>query len=245
MKGKRVILAAVLVLISASAAKAQQWSDDELNEKLNYGLKVGVGLSSMYGGELQNPTLYMGPVAGFYWLPGKAKSKKPLALQTGLEARLRGSNFRNRSTDFPLGGNYNYTKIGMITLDLPLIANYKLKNSTDKKQNYVQLGLLISGTLRSTVYMGTEKIPARHLLDTADQPTSHLNRWPNLPMSPMEFSGVLGYQSRGEIAGWQVLLRFGLNNLNRKKNFEMPYAFPVTGTGKGIFTWSLEFSALF
>lgn len=236
-----------IVLIAAISgfqpAFSQQWSEEELNEKLNYGLKMGLGVSSMYGGELQNPSLYFGPVAGIYWMPGKYK--KRYGFQTGLEARLRGSNFGNTSDDFPNSGNYNYRKIGLITLDLPLIANYKLNKSTDKRQEYFQIGLLTSITLRSTVYLGEDKIPARHVFDTLDQASSHLYRWPNLPLAPVELSGVIGYQTKGEVVGWQALLRFGINNLNQNKKFSMPYAFPATGTGRPIYTWSLEFAMLF
>jgi hypothetical protein len=45
------------------------------------------------------------------------------------------------------------------------------------------------------------------------------------------------------VAGWQVQLKAGLNNMN--DNFKLPYAYPVTGRGRSIRTASLNFSLVF
>lgn len=235
MKVKTVICS-IIAAFSAIGASAQQWTDAEITERLNYGLKLGAGFSSMWGGELSNPRPYFGPVAGFFWYTKEKKS--PWSFQTGLEGSLRGSNFANKDESFN-GGNTNYRRIGIISADLPLLLNYRIGKKKEDHFKCLQAGVIVSGIIRSTVYLGPDKLPAQHYLDSS----SHLYRWKNLPMKPVEFMGVIGYQHRGPIAGWQLQLRVGVNNMN--DNFSMPYALPATGFGRRISTWMLNMSVLF
>lgn len=221
----------------AGQLSAQAWTEEEINERLHYGLKLGLGLGSMWGGELVNARPYMGPVAGFYWYTKEKKS--PYAFQTGLEGSLRGSNFANTDENSPNGGNSNYRRIGIISADVPLLLNYRLGPQKENKYSCLQVGLLVSGIVKSTVYLGNDKLPAQHYLDSS----SHLYRWKNLPLKPVEVLGVIGYQSRGAVAGWQVQLKVGLNDMN--DGFVMPYAYPATGTGRRISTWRLDLSVMF
>ncbi|MBM3920432.1 MAG: hypothetical protein FJ347_04305 [Sphingomonadales bacterium] len=242
MKRKAIILVSFL---SCAFVNAQTWTDAEMLERQNYGLKLGLNFTSMWGGELQNPWPYFGPTAGFFW--HTKETKKPFMFQTGFEGSLRGSNFANKSTDFPGGGNTNYRRIGLITADVPILLNYRLGPKKENRTRVIQAGAMVSATMRSTVYLGEDKLPAQHFLDS----TSHLYQWDNLPLKPIEFLAVIGYQDRGISAGWQVQLQVGINNLNdvKIKNGNiipfMPYAYPATNTGKRISTWNLKFSALF
>lgn len=113
-----------LLLTGFTCLNAQNWTDAEMLDRQNYGLKLGFNITSMWGGELQNPRPYFGPTAGFFW--HTKETKKPFMFQTGFEGSLRGSNFANKSTDFPGGGNTNYRRLGLITADLPLLINYRL-----------------------------------------------------------------------------------------------------------------------
>jgi hypothetical protein len=226
-------------------ASAQTWTESEMLERHNYGLKLGFNFTSMWGGELQNSRPYFGPFAGFFW--HTKETKKPYMFQTGFEGSLRGSNFANKETNFPGSGNSNYRRIGLITADVPLLLNYRLGPKKDDRTRVVQVGALVSGTIRSTVYLGEDKLPAQHFLDSS----SHLFKWDNLPLKPIEFLGVIGYQDRGITAGWQIQLQVGINNLNDVKMQNgnivplLPYAYPATNTGRRISTWNLKFSALF
>jgi hypothetical protein len=234
---KKLYASLIFVFVLFAKAQTATWTDEELEERLNYGLKLGMGFSTMLGGELENPRPYFGPSAGFFWYTKEKKS--PLAFQTGFEGSLRGSNFANTNDQFPGGGNSNYRRIGIISADIPLLLNYRLGPKKEDMYRCVQLGVLVSGILKSTVYLGPDKLPAQHYLDS----TSHLYRWENLPLRPLEFAAVLGYQNRRGVAGWQVQLKAGLNNMN--DNFKLPYAYPVTGRGRSIRTASLNFSLVF
>jgi hypothetical protein len=232
----------LLVFLVLGRAMGQTWTDAEMLERQNYGLKLGFNISSMWGGELQNPRPYLGPSAGFFW--HTKETKKPIMFQTGIEGSMRGGNFANKSTDFPGGGNSNYRRIGFITADVPLLINYRIGPKKEGKTRVVQMGAVVSGTIRSTVYLGDDKLPAQHFLDS----TSHLYKWGNLPLKPIEVIGVIGYQARGTNAGWQVQLGIGLNNLNKNAGTNIPlfpYAQPETITGRRISTWNLKVSALF
>jgi hypothetical protein len=53
----------------------------------------------------------------------------------------------------------------------------------------------------------------------------------------------LGYQSRGNATGVQWALNWGVTDLN--DNFALEGLAPITGTGKRISTWALQFGLLF
>lgn len=53
-----------LILIAANTANAQAVSQLDYEGRQNYGLKMGMGINSMYGGKLQNPRPTIGFMAG-------------------------------------------------------------------------------------------------------------------------------------------------------------------------------------
>ena len=65
-------------------AQAQAVSDVVYEGRQRYGLKMGMGMSSMYGGKLRNPRPSMGVLAGFY-LHSKLDKKSPWGIQSGLD----------------------------------------------------------------------------------------------------------------------------------------------------------------
>ena len=91
--------------------------DREWEKRQNFGLKMGIGFNSMYGGELRNPRPLLGYQTGFFW-HGDPTLKRKWDPQLGLDLRLRGSNFANaRPTDTVI--NSAYTRISLISLDAP------------------------------------------------------------------------------------------------------------------------------
>ena len=65
MKIKQWILVTCMGMMSVQG-NAQAVSDLEYEGRQNYGLKLGMGLNSMYGGKLINPRPTVGFMAGFY-----------------------------------------------------------------------------------------------------------------------------------------------------------------------------------
>jgi hypothetical protein len=62
----------LLGFVFFGSGMAQTWTDAEMLERNNYGLKLGFNVTSMWGGELQNPRPYFGP--GFFGTPKKPRS---------------------------------------------------------------------------------------------------------------------------------------------------------------------------
>jgi hypothetical protein len=207
--------------------------DREWEQRQNFGLKMGVALNSMYGGELRNPRPLLGYQTGFFW-HGDAAVKRKWDPQLGLDLRIRGSNFANaRPTDTVI--NSAYTRISLISLDAPVLVNVRLKPKVKDQYRCLQFGAVSSLNFRSVIFKGPNRIPA--------QADIFLDQWENLPLKPIETALHLGYQARGASTGVQWSLNVGLTNLN--DNFVLEGLAPVTGKGLRISTWALQFGLLF
>lgn len=219
----------LFIFLNATTSFAQNWTEEEVSERLNYGLKMGMSVSGIYGTELKNPVPMPGVHAGLFW-HSKPRNDKKIGYQTGIEARLRGSNFDNGDL-----GNSAYTKIGLISLDVPLILNMNIGKVEEKKYKVAQIGIVPGYFLKTIMYSGPDRIPV--------QRDNYLKTWDKLPLKPIDLQAVIGYQYRGNSAGYQAQLKVGVLNLN--DNFSLPELLPATGTGGTIMTWNLEFSIVF
>jgi hypothetical protein len=233
------IKAFLVALVFAIQLNGQN-SDADYEKSTNFGMKLGISASTMFGGELHNPTPLLGYVAGVYY--HSKLDKKKINYQTGLDLRLRGSNFNNVNDSL---SNRAYTRIGLISVDVPLNLLILIGKYSREKVNHVMVGIQPSYILRSVVYIGAGQIPA--------QSQVYMKKWQNLPLSNFEISGIVGYQHKEEGFGYQIAFKVGLNNLN--DNFKLVTVdpdsgieydlLPKTGTGKFIGTGSLEFSFIF
>ena len=235
MKIKAFIVALLLVLQLNGQA-----SDPDYEKSTNFGMKLGISASTMYGGELLNANPLLGYVAGLYY--HSKLDKKKIHYQTGLDLRLRGSNFNNVNDSL---SNRAYTRIGLISVDVPLNLLILTGKYSRERVNHIMVGIQPSYILRSIVYLGAGQIPA--------QSQVYMKKWQNLPLSNFEISGIVGYQHTEEGFGYQIAFKVGLNNLN--DNFRLVTVdsdtgieydlLPKTGTGKFIGTGSLEFAFIF
>jgi hypothetical protein len=210
-------------------AFAQNGSADK---EPNYGMKMGIGVHSFHGAELKNPTPTMGYVAGLYIHDNLSKGK--MHFQAGLDIRFRGSNFDNANTG-DTAVNTAYTKIGLVTLDMPFAILYSLAPSKKEKAPFLTAGFVVGYIMRSTVYIGPDKIPLNRSVYT--------QTWDNLPLKPIEVQASIGFQQKFADVGIQLNLTYGLSNLNN--NFRIENIAPTTGTGKSIGTWGLEGAIIF
>ena len=244
----------------AVLSKAQAVSDVVYEGRQRYGLKMGMGMSSMYGGKLHNPRPSMGVLAGFY-IHSKLDKKSPWGFQSGLDLRMRGSNFANgRPGDSAI--NRSYTKISIMSMDVPLLINYRLTKQRDVKVKQLQFGVQLAYNFNSILYVGPNKTP----LPTALNTFNSIQTWDKLPLKSFDYQASLGYQTRGESLGYSVALKFGLRNLNNnflfmgmidtdgdgiadtKQELIAPTTDPskeAPGTPQFIGTWSLEFGLIF
>lgn len=239
MKFKALVGGFLLILQSFG-----QSSESDYEKNTNFGMKLGISASTMFGGELQNPSPLLGYVAGVYY--HTKLDKRKIHYQTGIDLRLRGSNFNLNDKE---ASNRTYTRIGLVSLDVPLNALFLLGNYSREKSNHFMIGIQPSYILRSVVYLGTGQIPA--------QSQVYMKKWQNLPLYNFELSGLIGHQHKQEGFGYQIALKVGLHTLNN--NFELsvtetdpvtqlPVTYPLTpqtGLGKYIGTGSLEFAFIF
>lgn len=238
----------------------QAVSDVEYEGQQNYGLKMGFGINSIYGGKLVNPRPTMGFMAGFF-LQSKPDRRSPIGFQTGLDLRMRGSNFANgRLGDSNI--NRSYTKMSIMSMDVPLMLSYRLSKQRDKQQKHLQAGLQLGYNFNSVMYVG----PAKRPLPTAINTFNSIQEWDRLPLRLFDYQAVLGYQYRGESIGYSVSMKVGVRSLNN--NFvlkglvdidgdgvletEQELISPTTdpmkekpGTPQMIGTWGLEFALIF
>lgn len=220
-----------IVLLSSIAAKGQGWSDDDEISNRQVGLRLGTGMYSVFGGELKNPRPKTGFQAGLFWYGNR--ERKRFNWQTGLEVCLMGSNFKNEDS-FGLSSASNYTQMGIIQVDVPLLINLRVQPYSEKKYSAVQFGLVPGGIINSVIYTGEDKVPLQQ---------NNLKPWKNLPLNLFNLQGCLGYQYRGGAAGFNVRIKASLLNLN--DNFVLPDLQPATGNNKFIGTWALEFGMIF
>ncbi len=241
-------------------AQAQTVSDVVYEGRQRYGLKMGAGMSSIYGGKLQNPRPSVGVLAGFY-LHSKLEKMSPWGFQTGLDLRMRGSNFANgRPGDTAI--NRSYTKMSIMSLDVPLLINYRLSKARETKVQQLQFGVQLGYNFNSILYVGPNKTP----LPTALNTYNSIQTWDKLPLKTFDYQASLGFQQRGESLGYSVALKFGLRNLNNnfifignvdtdgdgvadtKQELIAPTTDPskeAAGTPQFIGTWSLEYALIF
>jgi len=255
------ILSLVTLFLGAAHLQAQAVSDLDYEGRQNYGLKMGLGINSMYGGKLQKPRPTVGFMAGLYIHSNPEKKPSPWGFQSGLDLRMRGSNFANaKATDTAI--NSAYTKISLMSLDLPLLVNYRLSKQRDKQIKQLQAGVQLAYNFNSVLYVGPQKRP----LATATETYNSIKEWDRLPLKMYDLQAVVGYQYRGESMGYSMSMKMGLLNLNN--NFllrglvdtdndgvgdqEVELISPTTdplkekpGTPQMIGTWSLEFALVF
>ncbi len=226
MKKLTLIFAAFWIL--SIPLKAQ----DGNNDWSNLGLKMGVGAYSFFGDELKNPRPMLGYVTGLYYHSPLEKGR--FHVQTGLDLRFRGGNFANGLSG-DSGVNTAYTKISLVSLDLPL--NLLISTNLSKKREalFVTLGATASYLMRSVLYVGPNKIPLNQ--------SEYMQTWDNLPLKPLEILLSAGVQQRFANVGYSVNMNIGLRNLN--DNFKIEGINPATGMGGYIGTWSLEAAFVF
>ena len=144
-----------------------------------------------------------------------------------------GSNFKNEDS-FGLASSSNYTQLGIIQIEAPLLLSFRTAPYSETNYSSFHVGFIPAGIVSSVIYVGEEKVPYQQ---------NNLDPWKNLPMNRFNLQGTIGYQFRGGAAGYNIRLKASILSLNDK--FELPGLLPVTGTGKPIRTWGLEFGLIF
>jgi len=193
----------ICLLFSVASANAQHYPD---NEPFKVGLNAGLNLTSVLGGELQNPGLKYGFVVGMYYRQ-PIKAIKNNHIQFDLRASFRGSTFSNKGDD-------HYRKMHLFYVDAPLM-------------DYIQLGkdgkhFLLAGAQYSQLVNSLMFIHP-----VGERPISE-----GIALKNYDISALLGYHFNGYYSGVSMVLTAGLVDINNGLN--LPNVFPATGTNKPI-----------
>lgn len=222
----------ILTIVALVSMLGNSQAQDANNDWSNLGLKMGVGAYSFYGEELKNPQPMFGYVAGLFYHSPLEKGR--FHVQTGLDLRFRGGDFANGGIgDSAI--NTAYTKISLVSLDVPLQLLISTNLDKQREALFVTLGANASYLMRSVLYVGPNKIPLNQ--------SEYMQTWDNLPLKPIELMLSVGVQQRFVTVGYAVSLNVGITDLN--DNFKIQGINPATGNGGKIATWSLEASLLF
>jgi len=227
MKNFKLYFSLFFVIGIVNNCLAQSQSQTSL-----FGLKMGAGVYSFTGGELQNPTPLLGYVAGIY-IHDPLEDKR-FHVQGGLDIRFRGGNFNNAKTT-DSAANRAYTQISLVTLDVPISMLFSLQPNKREKAWFLNVGVIPSYVMRSVVYVSADKIPLNSQV--------YLQTWDNLPLKPFEFLAHFGVQMKGNQVGYDFGVNIGITDMN--DNFRIDGIYPATGTGKRISTVAFEASLLF
>ena len=223
----------IFVLLSHSLfSQTMSNTPDEMNEPFErspLALKLGMSVNQWLGSEVSNPRPGTGFMAGFVYA-AKEADKGKLGFQTELNIRLNKYPFANEDL-----GQSALTRISVIQAEIPLLGAYALSSPNSDRYSNILVGLAPAFTFSSRAYVGADKLPL--------EKDNYLESWKSLPLEPMGISLAVGYQSRTDVAGFQVMLKGTINDLNR--NFSIEGTLPKTGTGKPIRFLNLEAAFVF
>ena len=150
----------ILMMLFASVAMAQtdstnladeeedeesfEWLKGNMNEDVEFGLRLGTNTTTMFGGELDNPRPMFGLNGAAYY---RKKYNQKSAFQVDLAVSLRGSNFDN-----PLG---KYSKLVTYYVDVPV--TWVRSISADNNSHFIA-GVQYSHLLNTSIYMNSTAV---------------------------------------------------------------------------------------
>lgn len=214
---------AVLVfflMVSNNAINAQEDFDlIKYNPKSKFGLRLGAGVSSVRGGNFQNPTPYFGYAAGFYH---HGRIKKRSYFYYELSARFKGSNF-NTNPD-----SNTYSRMSLFYTELPLAYMYRL-GKDEEKPFFLMAGGGGGLLVKSSMLLGPNPIP-KHF---------------DLPLKVGDLFVMTGFHKYFGSVGLQLNAKWGLTNINRNSWAGFEDVKPSPDQNKAINNWSIEFGLIF
>ncbi|MES2689111.1 MAG: outer membrane beta-barrel protein [Bacteroidota bacterium] len=161
-----------------------EWLKGDMTETHEYGIRFGLGTSTMLGGELDNPRPLIGLNGAAYY---RYKYRPKAAIQVEGGVSMRGSTFAN--------GTGEYSSITMYYIDVPLLW---VRSLNQKGTNNLLLGAQYSYMLNPDIYIDPSSI--------ADSQT------PKFKTS--DVMAVAGAQFYVGFVGFQLVAKYGLVDIN-------------------------------
>jgi len=188
----------------------------EKNAKGRVGMKMGFGISSMKGEELENYRPYFGYQFG---ITHNIKLSKRLKFRYELIADLRGSKFK-------VLGDSTYNKISTMYLNLPVEFGYTYRK-TKKAESEFYVGFQTSRLLVSRIFKGVDLRPTET----------------DLPFKKFDYGITFGHIWNKKNWGFKIGIYSGLADINDGLNYK---SIPgLKRTNKNIGTQSLNVGFVF
>jgi hypothetical protein len=215
-----VLLISVFVLPVSGQTEADATDDDddigtlvqpEIDPDIKAGIKLGSGISMLVGAETSTSRPYFSLIGGGYL---KYKFKKHWFTQPEAMVSRRGSNFRN--------GADGYARIQLYYLDAPVLLGRGINkdNST-----IILTGLQYSRLLNAAVFRQKSIVPE--------------GRTPRINKDDLLVAA--GAQFHTPFVGFQLMLKYGLMNINQGLIDGLPPANKGLNLNNLIFEFNLLF----
>ncbi len=183
----------------------------EINPESKLGIKLGTGITTMVGGEPKNPRPAMYLTGGLF---GRLRMKHNWSMQGEFVVSLKGSNFNNDPGE--------YGSIKTYYLEAPVML---LKGLNPNNTSNIVFGLQYSRLLNAVQYKVDGALPE------SESPGIAKN----------DLVAIGGAQFHTPFVGFQLLLKYGLLNINDGFSGSLP---PLN-TGKSVHHITFEVSFIF
>lgn len=160
------------------------WLKGDMNETHEFGIKLGGALSTMLGGEMDNPRPTFG-LGGAVYYRYKYKPKSAIQAEAGVSSR--GSGFANSVGQ--------YSAIKTYYVDVPILW---VKSISKNNNSHLLLGLQYSALLNASLFIKPN--------NTAESERPKLKSYDVLTVAGVQFySGFVGFQ---------IMAKYGLIDIN-------------------------------
>lgn len=161
-----------------------EWLKGNMNDDKKFGVKLGTGLSTMLGGELNNPRPKFGLNGSLYY---RHKYTPKAAVQAELAFSVNGSNFANNVGE--------YETIQAYYLGAPIMW---VRSINEKNTSHIIVGLQYARLLNASLYVNPNLLPE--------------SQQPKLKKDDLMI--LAGTQFYAGFVGFQLVAKYGLVNIN-------------------------------
>lgn len=218
---KKLLISILFFSLSLGVLQAQADDEDFLgySAKSKFGLRMGLGVSGMRGGNFQRPTSLLGYAAGFYH-HGKIKDRSYFYYEVC--ARFMGSNFSTNPDSI------TYSKISLFYTQLPIAYMYRL-GKKENRPTFLMIGGGAGLLIKSSMLLGPNPLPDFF----------------NLPVKKTDFFVMTGIHQYYGGFGLQLNAKLGLRNINKNNWPGYENVKPSLERDLPIRNWSIEMALIF
>lgn len=213
------ILILCSLAIQGFAQEEEEFPLIKYNPKSKFGLRLGLGVNSMYGGNFLKPRPMVAYTGGFYH-HGRIKNRNYFYYE--IAGSFRGSKFRTNPD------SNTYSQISIFYAELPIAYMYRL-GKDEKKPFFLMAGGGGGLHIRSSMLLGPNPIP----------------KFFDLPIKRGNLFLMTGFHKYFGSVGLQLTTKWGMTNINTNNWAGFENIKPSPDQGKTASTWGIDFALIF